>query len=869
MARILLPLFFLAALIGLGILLVFGNGDDIDIDSTPDQGELESEQTLDTESALAGVELEPSPVNTIERTDVEPEKSTEPAYQAPLARGGILVSVVEGESDTPVPHADVMVLDSGLVDMDEMRRYMTSAMDLEMVLRHYGKTYQANENGKVRIPEAVGFLAVGGVTETLFDFDGNIDVVDGAFTLRLKPIDLITVQVIDQFRAPVEGAQVTIRHHDNNRSMNTVGGVTNEEGLASLKVFEGLKHDLGRRGTTSVALIMLTPTQIEEPIDLKALPDSPVVLVMPASGKVRVNLLDAKGNIAKGEFLVQLSIFDPATDSDEIQPLSEWGFEAENNLGSIMDGSGTTTFDFVALGLEVRMKASSRDQTKLAMADGTGPVSAGETVSFTLVPKVLSPVIAATVFGPDGAVLADQTIRVFFDTRAPGRSHYQSQTVDTDSNGRFQVPFEGVHRMDDDYDCTIKTMAEHDGNTWSALAPLPSPLVVGLMQIGEIHLEPTPTLAQGRVVDELGNPVEDAQVMLERDIHAELADASPLWESITSFYDRSDADGFFHIKGIASPGRYRVATTHREFGGRNMEIPLGSEDLEILLKGNVMVKGRILMDDWLKPSDLEVELRTTNDYGGSSTRWVSLGEDGSFRLDPDRDSTGLATVTVQLDHGSISLFSLEDLDLSAPETQQLLETIDLRGLLHRITLTVRDESGGFLKWVQVKSGSSSAGAGEGEFLQVVSLEPSMDLDIYAEGYGVVHLSNASGHHDVVLPAGYTIAITLDNPSVLAEGWIIQGQLAFATIPDDPNANKHYSILDSDVAMDGSPIIVSRHGPYVVLFTVEEAMPDGRKVWGIPGDSPEFTVQNVNGRQDFHIAIPTEAFDYLGSLNDKD
>lgn len=145
----------------------------------------------------------------------------------------------------------------------------------------------------------------------------------------------------------------------------------------------------------------------------------------------------------------------------------------------------------------------------------------------------------------------------------------------------------------------------------------------------------------------------------------------------------------------------------------------------------------------------------------------------------------------------------------------------------------------------------------------------MDLEIYADGHGVVHLSNARGHHDVVLPAGYDIAITLDNPSVVSEGWKLQGQLAFVTISDDVDANQHYMILDSDVAMDGSPIIVSRPGAYVVLFTVEEDIPGGRKYWGIRGKSPKFTVENVSGQQNINIAIPAEAFDFLGSLNDKD
>lgn len=869
MARILLPLFFLAALIGLGILLVFGNDGNNTDNTTPNPTELAEEEGAQQADVLEEVEMDTEQANRIERTDVKTETPTEAsaAYEPSLEQGGILVSIVQGEKDLPVPFADVLVLDSGLVNMQEMRSYLAGSMDIERVLRQFGTAYQADKAGQVRIPDAIGMLAIGGVTETLFEFDGDAEIVEQAFTLRLKAIDLVKVKVVDQEGSPVAGVLATIRHHRNNRSINTIGSPTNIDGLANLKVFDGLKREMGSNGKTSVALAILTPIQVEKPIDLSALPKETVVLVMPETGKVNVLLLDKNGKAATGEFMLQLSIHDPVNDSNEIVPLSHWAFDAKNRMAGTKDGTGQVTFDSVALGQEVRVRVSSRDQTKLAMTDGLGPTTAGETVTFTLVPEVLSPIIAGRLIAPDGTPLADEAIHISFEERESSGMNFLSHYVDTDASGRFQAPFDGVVHMNAQYDCRIQTREDQGESPWAAVASLPKPVVVGKMDLGDIKLEPMPTLLQGRVVDQIGEPVEHAQVMLEKDINLDDPNAHSSWNPMLDFHDRTDADGVFHIRGFASPGTYRANTSHFDFDRQFTDIFIGAEDVEIMLQGETRIAGKVLTDSWLDPQELQLLVRTANEYGGYSTSFHSFGENGSFVINPSDDSTGLATVSITSKGASLTLFSMEDIDLSAPETVQLLETIDLRGLLHQITLTVRNEGGEFLEYVGVRSETTSVGRGLGEMVQIVSLTPSMNLEITADGHGVVYLNNASGHHDVVLPSGYKISITLDNPSVVADGWRVQGQLAL--VSKDEDGMTHSMIIESDVAMDGSPIVVSRPGDYTVILTADEIKPNGRRYWGVPGDDPEFTVENVTGVQNFTISIPAEAFEFLGALGSED
>ena len=173
-------------------------------------------------------------------------------------------------------------------------------------------------------------------------------------------------------------------------------------------------------------------------------------------------------------------------------------------------------------------------------------------------------------------------------------------------------------------------------------------MTVGLIELGDIHLELTPTVLQGRVVDQMGNAVADAQVMLENNLNADLPDTAPNWKSMVNFYDRTDDAGFFHIKGFATPGTYRAMTTHHEFERQGTDIVLGTEDIEIVLEKEAKIEGKVLVDSWLNPKDLQLLLRTANEYGGDSTQFLTLGEDGSFVIHPPGDNAGLATVRITL-----------------------------------------------------------------------------------------------------------------------------------------------------------------------------------------------------------------------------
>jgi len=856
MARILLPLLFLVAVLGLGALLILGHRSP---DTKLERQTQEQESVIEQPAVAENAELEQE--HSIQRTAVRPEELAAKVNPLSPKEGGVLVSVVDQETQKALPFAKLYVLDSSLIDMTVVRRKMTTSLNVESVLMREGDAYETNRNGQVRIPEPGGWLVVAGSTDTHFDFDFRVKIVDGSYTLQLKALDILKVLVLGPDDLPVGGAPVSIRQNNDQRSMDLFGDHTDVNGIAELRIMDSMKQQLDSK-ETYIALAILSPKPIELPIDLNQLPGSPPVLRMPPTGSVQVSLQDEAGEASSENLILQLSAvgaIDPAVKTTGFQ---EWEFLSKNVMESVRDKSGKKTIPFVALNQIMRVFVVNEGQTQTAAKDFRGPEAADQIISVSLTLASDFPILTGRFLDASGTPLMEKRV-VAGLLRVPSFGNEIHQpSITTDGQGRFRVPLNQRYDSSQQYTCKFTHKADKDSSEVVARITLPEVLGVGELDLGDVTLEQEPLLASGVVLDANGQPAPSVRVAIEFTPEMPVGDTNVQWHQSWPDVTQTNEGGEFEIRGIPRSDSCRLTAENYRLGNGHLEFEMGQTELVLRLEAPRKIIGQVLMDPWLDPENVQVSVNyQTGDQMGS-THSLPINEEGYFTIDSGLD--GIATVSVKGSWFGIDWVIFEDLDLNLESSAAALEVIDLRGRLHEIIVTARDESGSFIPQVQARSGNSSVGGGEGSGFSILTLESELDVTFTATGFGSITIPKVSGSIDVVLPAGYPLSITLDPPNLLPEGWELTANLGLILSPANPQDTTQVLSQAGECQFDGLEYVVSEPGVYQVHFKLTRRTKNSRTSYGIGGEDPTIEVADRRGVQYFILSLSPQAVEFLSS-----
>lgn len=863
MARQWLPLSILLVL-AIGVFLFLNQGNEprkVDPVTPPVVVEESPEAAEETPEVASASDLVAADV-PLERVTLDlPSQASSVKYGTP-AEEGILVTVVDGDSSEPMPTADVIVLDTGVVDERELQAQLTSSPDFEALFQYLGVTYHTDDKAQVIIPEPVGDLIIAGRTDTHFNFAFDVDTDSGELTLRLNPIRLLGVKVVDGTGRPVEGAPVSLRMRSGYYTQDLMRSDTDREGIADLKLFDLLFTMLGDEDTFA-ALLVLTPTPVEAPIDFQDLPKVPPVLVLPEVGRVEVHVLDADGKLQTEDFMVDLAIVDPNDAPSDGSGPENWENPQEHLTNRTSNGKAY--FPLVAYEQHLEARVVSMDGERREVVQGPGPVRGGQPVVFTVAPEVKSPILTGRILNAEGMVGKNLNLGKQIKIKSPGSSSTHNSSVKTDGEGRFRL------LLDDDFEpggtrtLTLTMKATKRKAQRTVKVDISQDYPPGEHDLGDLVVMIPPLVATGTILGADGTPLKNAQVRPE---HKEF------WgDDLDDFYwtggwdlrTETASDGTFKIHGNLEPGDYRLLVNHDKHSSATREIHLGATDVVIQMEAAVEVVGRILMDDHIDPKGVTVHLmRLENDGKGNMQHQSEVAKDGSF--DFTGQEMGGVKLSVRSEFLGEELFSLPDLALVAKGGTQKIPDIDLRGQLLGLHLEVVNESGKKVQQIEItpEDGQMRRGWHQNP-VTIVSAEQSLNIEVGADGYRSQKLQGLREDQKVVLREGLRCTIQVANMGALPNGWSLHASVNRQQ-EDPSDSTMHimghgtYRELNLDEFGKGEVILTSP-GRYQVDFTISNDNSESRSNtrWGLNSRNTEAVIEVLDSSapQRFSVVFPED------------
>jgi len=856
--RSLLPLLLLLAL-ALGALLVFS--------------ELRTEAPAPPEAphptaAEAAPEAAPPPAAPAPAKEAAPGEAARaelpdpaPAAAATGPAPGeetLLVEVITDEDDSPVPGCVVYAVDTSEVDESAAQRLLAGSQDLLGVLRSLARSYRADEEGFARIRKPKGPLILAGEAPGLFHF-AMFPTAPGMarLTLRLEAEVAVQVLVLDEAGRPRAGVPVVVRAAQAFFSMPVTHEVTASDGLATLRNFTAIAQFSDSMDYDyEVAVAAPLPEAVMAPLDLEVLSPEPIVLRLPATGSAVVEVLDLEGRPAADGTTVTLA--EPEGEN-ESQPRIEGMPQA--GQASAVTVRGRASFPVVGLGLQLRASARLEGYPSAVTVEAAGPVRPGEEVRLRLQPERGPTWLTARLLDPQGQPLAEQQIQILLVSTAAGDRDVDYSTARTDRDGRFRYGMDppsvdpGVRR-------TLKIASLGEGGRPFQITAAPRAelelareYAPGVHDLGDIRLVPPPLLATGIVLAPDGRPVAGARVVFQ--VLKRGTPEEGWWSSDWESSAESDESGAFRLYGAPEdPENRPVRLEARKEGyrpGHAGFVP-GQEGLTIRLDGAGRLRGSVLLDQGLEPSDLKVLFVEEREEGGSRSRYANWDKN-EFYWDSLEPGTG--RVDIRADGSDEPIHSVPDIQVIVGQENQdtRLQDIDLRGRLRHIRLEFVDERGRRVDQVVLTSLDPERRFWEYEWdgeMDLLVVEDLPPLLVSAEGYMSERLQDVREDRKVVLRQGAALEFLLDNPPALEEGWFLGLGLAPA------EGEVHFS--PSSVSFDASGRCVYRApgaGVWEVHAYLGRRDGDSTSTWGWGRGlfQPEtVTITDPHSPATFHLTV---------------
>lgn len=735
-----------------------------------DNGESAAAETV-AESVEPGPALSedesPAGVGALARTDA-PARATAGEQAAPAGRH-LTVRVIFDADGKPAAGAEVLLL------QDEILRALSPADKLayrdanfDDQLDRWGKPFLCDAMGTTQIPmPESGWFKAGARQGQLWgsrtvrdeEREGLVEI-----EIALQPAIHVRVLVVDEARKPVAGIPVAYRPvNREGRGSDSEMAVTGPDGIASLRHLQ--EEYLRMKDWAAEHLVALT-LPCDPPVltafDPLAPPTEPIVLVLPATGIVEVEVYNLAGEPAEG---LRVALQRKMSDEDRKRHIADKGMVPQDWLGQQRQKvvEGVAHFERVGLGLTLEYGADFENSGLIETASGPGPQRLGERVRFVLRQTASAPVITGRLITADGQPVA--AFDFMPNVYVPGVHHpVARQRATTDAEGRFRVPID--LDLADARPKILMASQEDPGKVLLLIADFPAPLAAGVNDLGDLVLG-GPLLVSGVVLTPDGEPASAAYGSIEpAKFHLS---GTPGSQPFDDLHWTAGTDGRFEIRGNLPDRTYQLrgwVSTQKDWRLPELKFERGAQDLTLRFQRPPGVRGRVLVDEGVDMQQINVMLWSGS--GGQGTSPSS--DDGTFAILVKEP--GKYDFKLSFGMGGSILWSRSGLDLAEGGSHDFGD-IDLRGLPQtRITLIGADGATvpAAVLGIRDALGKATASPQMHDFPFTLLHTPDRAAAVIdAPGCARAEVPLTGGEQSVRLQHGFPVSITLNGLPPIPEG----------------------------------------------------------------------------------------------------
>ncbi len=802
---------------------------------------------------------EPSPL-TLDRQAAELPNNPKQKYGTPAAaeEDGILVSVIDSDSQKPLPKAEVMVLDTRVANMQLFEAEMNTRSDFEHVFLELGITYTTNQKGQVRIPTPVGDLFLAGRTPTHFDFAFNLEEKEGKILLPLHPVVLLPTKVVNSAKQPVEGVVVALRA----RTEILLPTPTDANGMAYLRIFHLMQQEF-QDEEVYITLQILSAQPIEQKFSFNPIPEEPVLFTLPKAGDVQVEVVDAEGNLDPSPYYVGLEIVPDASLHE--QDASMQTQEEENPSLAAQTKDGIAYFPLVAFNQTVKVSVIARDQEKKAFEVGAGPTAAYPHTLFRLQPQVEQPILHGTIVLEDGSSLPHTQVSLTVQAGTPFRNSQPPRNLKTDADGGFRIPLSEPYAQGQQRRLRVEQAATPSRPMRVGFLDLSFPISPGEQNLGKVVLQVPPLLVAGRVTNMQQQAVGGVVLVPERSREND-TNNSYRWGGLWDLRQKSQRDGSFEIRGFVDEGDFRLRAQDPNYVAQWIPFEKGMDHLDVVMQTALSLEGQFLLDPILDTNLLQVGIRHPDprQNGKLNTWYHGLESSGAFEF--SQQPSGLATLILRSRQFGQIFFEQEVQLEPTAENRFILDPIDLRGRIPTASLFVLNELGEQLLPVTLSQPKTWWSYNFKQQPIVLAMAPNgVELQVAVEGFRKQTVHVIPGTQTITLKKSIPIHLIINNQHLLPAGFVLSASLQ-PTFQLEGTDKKPRGARIAAFTAKGADVTVPMPGQYELQFGLEHADAQGRKRIDLaPGPSPTIKIEDLGGRQFFQIDLPTEVIEFALGL----
>jgi len=568
----------------------------------------------------------------------------------------------------------------------------------------------------------------------------------------------LRVRVVDTEGLPLERVRIELRAQ--RASETIVAAHTQADGIATLVRWRGSRAS--RHSASEVLWLAVDELLEAAPVrafSVREPPDEIVQFTLARSGTCEVRVLDSEGASARAAYAVQLALLTPDLANGGELPQAQ-------KLRSVTrryEPGKPALFEHVELGRELAAFVRDEDFDLDFQARGSGPRSPGERVIIE-VRATSAAGISGRLLRLDGSTFSNASlpldgVHAFEDDLG----HTLPSRLRTDAEGRFEIAFQQSSELSgeaglDAFECDSQGRA-----LGRVRLRLPREAMTQRIDLGELHMEPLPVFASGRVRLETGEPAGGALVVPD-----ELEQQSSWFNfkrAASSWRVRCDAHGNFELRTLLKDPQLVLTAAKDGYTSEPVTVTTGSRDVELVLAPAATLAGRLLLHESVAPERLCVRVRESIESPALALATPLF--DGSFECRGLRPGTFLLEVHEQQTTRVFARVEGIRVESGGATRDPRLEPLDLSGELREITLSLVDSRGvpiAHLPRVELFHGGPKAEfeCGDSRVRFLRGLEP-VDVLITCKSYLREFLPDVRASATIVLHEAPTLRFRLSEP----------------------------------------------------------------------------------------------------------
>ncbi len=466
-------------------------------------------------AASLSVAIPPPTARSNESVPPSPDRTAlAPPQGAARSEDLMRVTVVDAETGLPQAGAEVLstACDRAALTEAEMDAFVALFLsgDVEARARRFGVAWRTGPDGSVTVPRPTGSNEIH-VARAGDRFGSEWPGPHTAdLRILLRADRTLRVQVIDHAGQAAIGValRLMMTWPDAGEPSLVDLGVTDDVGmLVAPHVQERVLAEQRRRSGPPTSLAVSPQLQGIEAtgmsIDLDRLPPESLRLQLPPTGSVALEVID-KRESQSGAFLTTSLLATIATAREVLsaQARTAIGFEEQPAQQGMR-----VVFPFVGLGgrLSAYWVAPGRQTDTIEVV---GPRSAGEEVVVRVSLPAPGPMLRARVLDEAGRPLRRRHVSAHL---AIGDERTARKDTTTDGDGELWLPIDARFVGQPVQSVQLEGLrAAYWGASGRMVRVEPRGITVGgITQLGDLTLHEAPRIASGRVVDDIGRPVDE------------------------------------------------------------------------------------------------------------------------------------------------------------------------------------------------------------------------------------------------------------------------------------------------------------------------------------------------------------------------